>query len=106
LKSVIVSPSAETDLSEIAHFIRDDNPERALSFVNEIFDRFYVIAERPESFPAKDGFFVGLRSCLHKKYLILFVDNHDHVRIVRVVHGSRNLPLLFIEESEWTSPKP
>jgi toxin ParE1/3/4 len=91
LNTVIISPSAEADLQEIGEFIRDDNPERAISFTLEIFAQFDVVAERPKSFPARNDIMRGLRSCLYGKYLILFVENPDHVRIVRVVHGSRHL---------------
>ena len=97
MKSIIVSPSAEADLLEIGEFIKDDNPDRSVSFTLEIFSRFDVIAERPKSFPARDDIMRGLRSCLHGKYLILFVDNKDHVRIVRVVHGSRHLNRLTLD---------
>ncbi|MEP7350014.1 MAG: type II toxin-antitoxin system RelE/ParE family toxin [Sphingorhabdus sp.] len=97
MKHIIVSPSAETDLIEISQFIRYDNPARAISFIEEIFARFALIAERPKSFPAKDDVFSGLRSCLHGKYLILFVEYETHVRIVRIVHGSRHLGRLFLD---------
>jgi toxin ParE1/3/4 len=97
LKLIIVSPSAEADLLEIGEFIKDDNPDRAVSFTLEIFARFEIVAERPKSFPARNEIMAGLRLCLHGKYLILFVENKDHVRIVRVVHGSRHLNRLTLD---------
>jgi plasmid stabilization system protein ParE len=38
---------------------------------------------------------VGLRSAVHGRYLLLFRELEDEVRIVRVVHGARNIPSLF-----------
>jgi toxin ParE1/3/4 len=95
LKLIIVSPSAEADMLEIGEFIKDDNPDRAV--ILEIFARFEIVAERPKSFPARNEIMAGLRLCLHGKYLILFVENKDHVRIVRVVHGSRHLNRLTLD---------
>jgi toxin ParE1/3/4 len=91
LKKVIVAPQAEQDLIEISDYIENDNPVRAESFVREIFGRFSLIAERPKSYPARDDLFDGMRSCLHGKYHILFIEYDSHVRIVRVTHGSRDL---------------
>jgi toxin ParE1/3/4 len=88
---------AEADLQEIGEFISDDNPARAISFTIEIFNRFDTVAERPLSFPARNDILPGLRSCIHGKYLILFVNNDDHVRIVRIVHGSRHLNLINLD---------
>jgi len=87
-------------LDEIARLIHADNPSRAISFVKEISGRFVPIAERPRSFPARNELLEGLRSALHGKYLILFIENDSHIRIVRVVHGSRNLARLLMDEKQ------
>lgn len=97
MKATIVSPAAEADLQEIAEFIKDDNPDRAISFILELFKKFDTISERPKSFPARNDTKRGLRSCLHGKYLILFMEYGDHVRIVRVIHGSRHLRRLALD---------
>jgi len=66
---LVILPAARADLIEIGDFIALDNPERAASFVTEIETRLNDVAARPGSFPAR-----------------------DEVRIVRVLHGARDLP--------------
>ncbi len=52
-------------------------------------------AERPESFPARDDVREGLRSARHGRSLIFFLEAGEEVRIVRVLHGARDLPRVF-----------
>jgi toxin ParE1/3/4 len=90
-----VSDEARRDLTEIARHIAEDNPSRALSFVDELTTKFRVIAERPLSFPAREEWHTELRSALHRPYVILFGVTGDHVEIVRVFHGARDIPNLL-----------
>ncbi len=92
---LVVLPAARADLIEIADFIARNNPDRALSFVAEIEATMIQAAERPASFPARDDLHAGLRSARHGRYLIFFVEAGDAVRIVRVLHGARDLPRML-----------
>lgn len=76
------------DLLEIGDFIALDNPERTASFVAEIECLMIEVAERTDSFPARDKLHKSLRSARHGCYLIFFVETEDEVRIVRVLHGA------------------
>jgi toxin ParE1/3/4 len=95
MAQLIILPAAKADLIEIGDFIAQDNPARALSFVAEIEAKMLQAAERPESFPARDDVHEGLRSVRHGRYLIFFLDAGNEVRIVRVLHGARDLPRVF-----------
>ena len=88
---LVILPAARADLIEIGDFIAQDNPGRALSFLAELEAKMLQTAERPESFPARDDVHEGLRSARHGRYLIFFLDAGDEVRIVRVLHGARDL---------------
>lgn len=88
-------PAARADLIEIGDFIALDNPARALSFVAEIEATMMTIAERPNSFPARNELAAGLRNARHGRYLIFFVTGDAGVQIVRVLHGARDLPQAF-----------
>jgi toxin ParE1/3/4 len=63
-----------------------------LSFVAELEAKAAQAAERPGSFPERDDVAPGLRSIVHGRYLLLFREEVDEVRIVRVLHGARDLP--------------
>jgi toxin ParE1/3/4 len=88
-------PQASRDLGAIADYILDDNPGRAVSFVDELWARFRQIAERPLSFQARPDLGPGLRSALHGNYLIVFLIENEGVVIARVVHGARDIESLF-----------
>ena len=87
-----ISDEARRDLVGIGQYIAQDNPARAVSFVDEITQTFRLVAERPLSFPARVEWHPDLRSALHRPYLILFRIADDHVDIVRVFHGARDIP--------------
>lgn len=92
---LVILPAARQDLIEIGDFIAHDNPERAASFVSEIEAKMVFAAERPGSFPAHSELHEGLRSARHGHYLIFFLEAGDEVKIVRVLHGARDLPRVF-----------
>lgn len=92
---LVILPAARADLIEIGDFIALDNPERATSFMAEIEVRMILAAERPGSFPGRDELHEGLRSARHGRYLIFFIQDDDEVRIIRVLHGARDLPRLL-----------
>jgi toxin ParE1/3/4 len=95
MKRLVFTPAAREDLMTIGLFIAEDNPERAESFVAELETKARHLAEWPGSHPARDDISPGLRVAVHGRYLLLYRHLQDEVRIVRVVHGARDLPRLF-----------
>ncbi len=93
-KPLVFAPAARADLTAIGLYIARDNPSRAESFVAELEALAAKIADRPQSYPARDHISTGLRGGTHGRYTILFRDLPDCVRIVRIVHGARDLSAL------------
>lgn len=91
----VILPAARADLVEIGDFIAADNPIRALSFVAEIEARIGKLTEMPGASLARDDLHSGLRSVRHGRYTIFFMDMGDEVRVVRVIHTSRDLGPMF-----------
>lgn len=92
VKRLVFSPAAQAGLVAIALYIAEDNPDRAISFVADLEDKAHQAAERPASFPARDDASPGLRAAKHGRYLLFFRESQEEVRIVRVLHGARDLP--------------
>jgi toxin ParE1/3/4 len=92
---LVFSPKAAEDLEEIGDYIARDNPKRAVSFVDEIEQHCYRVAEIPQAFPEREDIAPGLRMAVHGKYLILYGIQNDTVRVERIVHGARRLSDLF-----------
>lgn len=88
---LVVLPAAKADLIEIGDFIAADNPPRALSFVAEIETRMLKILDMPGASLKRDELHPDLRSVRHGRYAIYFVEAEDEVRVVRVLHTSRDM---------------
>lgn len=95
MKRLGFAPEARRDLLAIGLYIAEDNPDRAESFVAELEAKAAQAAERPGSFPARDDVSPGLRAARYGRYLLLFRELAEEVRIVRVLHGARDLPRAF-----------
>ena len=48
---VVFAAAAESDLIEIGEHIQQDNPERAVTFVLELTDHCYTLADMPRRYP-------------------------------------------------------
>jgi len=84
-------PKAVEDLEAIGDYIAADDPNRAVSFIDELLSACARIAERPQAFQRRDDLARGLRQAVHGNYLILFTAGRKGVVIERVVHGARRL---------------
>ncbi len=92
---LVLAREAQLDLRNIADYIARDNSGRAVSFVEELLAAMELIRERPESFRVRSEWRPDLRSAVHHGYQIIFRFNGRIVEIVRVMHGSRDIPNLF-----------
>lgn len=95
---LVVTPLAERDVEAIGDYIAQDNPRRALSFVQELREQCEHIARNPHGYRRRPELGDGLCSCAHGRYVIFFNANEEEVLIVRVLHGARDLPPLLADE--------
>ncbi|WP_298331765.1 type II toxin-antitoxin system RelE/ParE family toxin [Asticcacaulis sp.] len=87
---VILSPRALSDLMDIAGYIAADNPRRAVSFTDEIEVRCRKLGDMPSAGLLFDEE-AGVRRVTHARYNIYYRINTDHVRILRILHGARQV---------------
>ena len=90
-----LSAFVETDLDEIAAFIADDNPRRAVTFIQDIRAKFRVIQRTPLLYQLRPDIGEEARMATVGNYAILFRVMEAVVRIERVVYGGRDLPNVF-----------
>ena len=93
-----LTPEAEIDLIDIADAIGRDNPERAVSYVDELLDRTAKAAENPRLFRLRPEWGKAVRCARHGSYLILFEIEEDGVVVLRYVHGRRNIAQIMSGE--------
>jgi toxin ParE1/3/4 len=89
------SPEAERDLAEIWHFIALDSIGAADGVIETIDEKMVLLSEWPFAGRERDEYLPGLRSIGAGKYLLFYQVRGETVQVIRVVHGSRDLPTVF-----------
>jgi toxin ParE1/3/4 len=89
----------EDDLDTIAEHIAQDNAVRAVSFIQEIRDKFRLIGQNPVGYRLRPEIGDDARMAVIGRYVVLFHIVNDIARIERVVYGGRELWAMFNEAS-------
>jgi toxin ParE1/3/4 len=94
---VQISDHAAAELEEIGNFIAEDSPVRADSFILELLDRCFGLADHSLRYPVVvtvDG--LDLRRCPHGNYLIFYSVDDEKIEIAHILHSARDyLRILF-----------
>jgi toxin ParE1/3/4 len=89
--SYAILPQAEADLEAIGDYIAQDNPARAVTFVQEFHETFTQLAEMPLSGSARPYLGPGIRVRPVGRYVVYYRPVSDGVEIVRVLHSARDV---------------
>jgi toxin ParE1/3/4 len=92
---VTFSPKARQDLIDIGDTIAQDSWADARRFVAGLQGRCKRIGDVSLSYPSREDLALGLRMAPLGRYVIFFRVLDDTVRIERVLHGARNLPVVL-----------
>jgi toxin ParE1/3/4 len=94
---VVITAAAKADLIAIGDFIKPDNPDRAVTFVEELLDRCDALADMPRRYPLVPRYEkFGIRRMVYRDYLIFYRIDTDTVEIIHIWQGARDYePLLF-----------
>lgn len=92
---LVFSQFVENDLDVIAASIAEDNPSRAVSFIQEIQVKVQSIAVNPLLYQLRPDIGDQARMVTVGRYAILFHIIGEVVRIERIVYGGRDLPSLL-----------
>lgn len=92
---VVLTQAALADLRDIGHWIALDDPERAVTFVQELGEKCRGLADNPLLYPTAPEIGQGVRKRRHRRYLILYRIERDRIEILHVVHGARDYRTLF-----------
>ncbi|MEZ5477616.1 MAG: type II toxin-antitoxin system RelE/ParE family toxin [Thiolinea sp.] len=91
--NVIFSPESENDLEAIADYIAEDNPAKALNFVQELKEH----CENLSNFPHRNPVYgeiddVTVRKYSYKNYIIYYGVGDDILYIFHIWHAARRQP--------------
>jgi toxin ParE1/3/4 len=88
---LLISNDADADLELIADYVSRDNSSAAIKLMRSLIDRFMLLANQPMSGEVRNDLRRGLRCVAVGNYVIFFEPLPDGVRILRVIHGARDL---------------
>jgi toxin ParE1/3/4 len=91
----VLAPKIKCDLEDIADWVAQDSPERALKLVREIRAEFREIAQNPLHYQLRPEIGEDARLAVIGRYVVLFWIDGDLVRFERVVYGGRDLPAMY-----------
>ena len=93
---VTLTDTAKADLAAIGDFIRRESPTRAAAFVALLMTHCRGLGEnffRYPPFPISEN--DSIRRAIFRNYIIFYRVMPDRVSILRIVHGARDLDLIF-----------
>ncbi len=92
---VLRTDQAQIDIEEIVDYLDDHSPAAADRFAKQFRERTQSLAMMPEMGRTREELGVGLRSFTMGKYVLFYRLIEGGIEIVRLAHGSRDLPGLF-----------
>ena len=91
-----ITPPSAADLNEIEEYIAQDNPDVAKRVIQEIRAAMRRLAEYPQlGHPRDDVDDPRYRFWPVYSYLIVYAFETDPLQIIRVIHGSRDVPAVL-----------
>jgi toxin ParE1/3/4 len=97
---LIIAPEAEADLLDIFAYIAVDNPTAAKRLIDILLARMRWIAATGFAGQPREELAAGLRSFVYRERCIFYRISDKQIRVVRVLHGRRDLPNQNFSESD------
>ncbi|KEC74154.1 UNVERIFIED_ORG: plasmid stabilization system protein ParE [Rhizobium esperanzae] len=98
---VFITARAEADLERIADYIAMDNPQRAVSFVDELVDRCERLADAPNGFSLVPRYeHTGIRRRPHGNYLIFYRVDQDRIEILHILNGAQDFESILFPRKD------
>jgi toxin ParE1/3/4 len=95
-REVVWSPQAESDLQEVWEYLaREVSIELADRRVRQILDACDPLLRFPFRGRPRDELLPGLRSILSQPHVVFYRAARDHIEIVRILHGRRDIESIF-----------
>ena len=106
-RRIIRHARALLDLEESAEYIRQHNPRAALRFLDVAEAAFHQLAAMPglgTPYDPSTPAFTGLRYhpiSKFKNYIVFYQADEHGIRVLRVLHGARDLGGILAEELDF-----
>lgn len=93
--SYSLSDLADQDILDIGVYLSQFGVKVADRTIDKLQKKFELLAEMPTLGRARDELRSGLRSLAVDRYVVFYLPVDDGVRIIRVLHGSRDIESEF-----------
>jgi len=90
-----ISSEGISDLGEIWDYIANDSSANADRLVEQVFQKCVEISVLDGIGRPREELYPGLFSISFRKYIIFFQRTDSCVRIIRILHGARDIGAVF-----------
>lgn len=88
-----LSQEADTDLQEIFDYTQEKfGSDQAIAYLTGLDELFYALCTHPHTGRVRSEIRPRLRSISYVSHVVFYRVVDKHVRIVRVLHASRDIP--------------
>jgi len=91
MATLVISPTARHDLSDILDYIARDKPIAASTWIETIEQKCRLIATTPEFGEQRPEYGGDIRSSVVGRYVFFFRPIRDGIEVVRVIPGDRDI---------------
>jgi toxin ParE1/3/4 len=109
MKPIRIRPRANTEIDALADYIACDSPDTAMRFLDAVQKSFNLIGEQPgigaqryAHLPMLEGLRM-LPISDFEKHLVFYIERPNYIDVLRVLHGSRDIPVILVEGSKDTT---
>jgi len=95
MPAVFRTSQADADLTQIALHIAEQNPGAADRWLDLIDAKCRALSRMPEIGRKRFDLAAGLRSLAVTNYVIFYRPVSNGIQVIRVLHGARDIPVLF-----------
>lgn len=92
---IVRSKRARQDLIAIWRYVAADDPDAADTLLDTIDTKCQLLMQHPNLGPERNDIREGLRYIRVGQYLVLYQVGEQVIRVVRVLHGRRDLRGVF-----------
>ncbi len=92
--------AARSDLVDIWSHVAKNSPDAADRLIDSLYERFSLLSQHPLMGESRPDLSDHVRQFSVGAYVVFYVPTHAGIRVVRVLHGSRDVPAIFRQERE------
>jgi toxin ParE1/3/4 len=104
VRRVIRTPAAGQDYRDILEYLADHSEQAAERFAEEVADRIRLLSTQPRIGRPRDDLAPGVRSIVIGQYILFYRASDSEVVVLRILHGSRDIPRVFGDPDSGQRP--